>query len=755
MSTRSLTTKRFAYGSARTILFVTCFAAIFFAAAYAVRPLRAGDLPRDAGALVLLDRDGAQLGTVLGRDDRHTFAIPLAAMGRWFPLALIAAEDSRFRFDGPVDPIAAARAIASGVFRRRMPAGASTIDMQLARTLQTMPHGPRGQLAETILAARLDSGMSKDDILAAYGNRAPMGANVYGVEAAARTYFGIDASQLDLAQSATLAALPNAPTELDPYAHASQLHARVRYVLHRMRALGDITADDERAALGETLGLRPRTSDLVAPHFCFFQAARTPPGVDRVRTTIDARLQRFVEVQLRTVVGSLAGNAVHQAAAIVIENRTGAVRAYAGSVAYDDVDGGRNDGVQALRQPGSALKPFLYELALERRAIRPYDILADVPTAYALPDARLYAPVDYSTRFLGPVRPRIALADSLNVPAVRVLEKTGVSTFLDRLRALGFEHLTKDANYYGLGLTLGGGEVTLWELARAYLTMERGGIPAELETVEGKFASPGSAPRAPEWAEVTDVLADANARAASFGVNSILALPYAVAVKTGTSSDYRDTWTAGFSRDYTVAVWVGNFDGRPMRGISGVTGAGPIWSRIMQKLHENGDPPAFDPPRGWRRTAVCSQAPRLWAPGCARADEWLDARDLATLARLGERDQHPKLGTEFDAWLAMQPAARANAQGARILSPHDGDTFVADDRGTSTIDVTVASADRSRASLRLDGAPLRRTGDAYVAHLSLGRHVLRLRAPDGRAQTTVDVVGAPIVRREGFTLTRR
>jgi penicillin-binding protein 1C len=705
----------------------------------------------------LLDRGGAPLGTVLGRDDRHTFAIPLSRMGRWFAPALVAAEDERFFWHGAVDPIAAVRALARGVLARTMPAGASTIDMQLARTLEALPHGWRGQLAETLLATRIDAGMSKDEILSAYANRAPMGANVYGVEAAARTYFGIAAADLDLAQSATLAALPNAPTSLDPYAHPAALHARTLYVLARMRAAGAIDAEQERAAASESLDLRPLANTLVAPQFCFFQAARTPADVSRVRTTIDASLQRFVEEQLRDVVARLAPNDVHQAAAIVIDNRTAAVRAYAGSVAYDDIDAGRNDGVQALRQPGSALKPFLYELAMEKRAIRPYDILADVPTAYAIPDARLYAPVDYSTRFLGPVRPRIALADSLNVPAVRVLERTSVPAFLDRLHALGFTHLDRSADYYGLGLTLGGGEVSLWELARAYLALERDGVPTDLVTVEGD--APASTDvrfaHAPEWAEVTDIIADPHARAASFGVNSILALPYAAAVKTGTSSDFRDTWTVGFSRDYTVAVWVGNFDGRPMHEISGVTGAGPIWSRIMRHLHEASDPPSFDPPRGWRRAAICTTVPRLWTRDCARADEYLDAQDVATLRALALRDPHPKLGPEFDAWLAAQPPNRRDEQGARILFPRDGDTFVADDRGGATIDVTIASPDRTHATLLVDGRVLARSGDAYVARLARGAHALRFHTPMGDVREVVYVVAPQRPAHDAFSLTRR
>lgn len=737
-------------------------AAVLFAAGWALRPLRAAELPVDAGALVLEARDGTPLGTVLGRGDRHTFAVPLARIAPSFLAALVAVEDARFFAHGAIDPLATLRAAALSLPRGEAPAGASTIAMQLARTLERMPPGLAGKLAESVLAARLERGMTKAEILEAYANRAPMGANLYGVEAAARTYLGIPAAQLDLAQSALLAALPNAPSRLDPYRHAGRLHERARFVLARMRALGSIDAETERAAASEEPALRPPDAALTAAQFCFFQAARTPPGIARVRTTIDPELQRFVEVQLRTVVGALAAHDVRQAAALVVDNRTAEVLAYAGSIGYDDDAEGRNDGVRALRQPGSALKPFLYELAFERRAIRPYTILPDVPTSYAIPGAELYVPVDYSQRFLGPVRARIALADSLNVPAVRVLERTGVPVFLDRLHALGFGHLDRDAAYYGLGLTLGGGEVSLWELARAYTALASDGVVRDLVTTRdapsraAPWSPPGAASFAhrPEWAEVAGILADRHARAASFGVDSILALPYDAAVKTGTSSDYRDTWTAGFTRAYTVAVWVGNFDGHAMRGVSGVTGAGPIWSRIVRRLHERREPAALAPPHGWQRRAICTTEPRFAGSDCTPAEEWLDRGDIGSLAFATARKPRPGLGPEYDAWLAAQPLAVRSAGGARILSPREGDVFVAPPRSGERIDVLVASADAAHAELRLDGRRVLRQAGVFVVPLALGSHELTLLAREGVVRTHYVVIARGPRGRAGFTLTR-
>jgi penicillin-binding protein 1C len=376
--------------------------------------------------------------------------------------------------------------------------------MQLARMLDPVSRSLAGKVQEIWLSWRLVAGMNKDEILSSYINRLPMGGNIYGVEAAARTYFSIPANDLNLAQASLLAAIPNNPTYFDPLQHYQRLKQRQKYVLNRMVQDGYITRSQAERGYAEEISFQSRQRGIIAaPHFLFWLASQqstppiTPPPTpprkqggaksvrnsSPIRTTIDRRLQQFVEAQVQQVLSSLAANNVHDAAALVIDNHTGEVLAYVGSPDYfNEAKQGRNDGVQALRQPGSTLKPFLYELALEKGVIRPNTILADVPAHYAIPGAKLYSPTDYTKSFLGPVRVRVALANSLNVPAVRVLEKVGVQTFLDRLHQLRFEHLNQSAEYYGLGLTLGSGEVSLWELARAYVTMARVGEAAPLLT---------------------------------------------------------------------------------------------------------------------------------------------------------------------------------------------------------------------------------------------------------------------------------
>jgi penicillin-binding protein 1C len=614
------------------------------------------------GSVTYTDRSGVVLGTVLGAGSDRAVSVPLHAVSPRFLQAIVAAEDARFWRHGAVDVRALLRAARDYAIFGEARSGGSTITMQLARLIHPVPSTIHGKLAQIAVAEGISIRSSKAAVLEAYVNRAPMGGNLYGVEAAARTYFGEPAADLDLAQAALLAAIPNDPDHLAPGADWSALRRRQHFILERMAGLGEITRGQAGSAFAETLSVRPRELGIAdAPHALFYLYRNAGAGGGRVRTTLDRSLQRFVAAQTEDVVGALHDFHVTDAAALVVDNSSGDVLAYVGSPDYfSDSVLGRNDGVQALRQPGSSLKPFTYELALERGAIRSTTILADTPAAYALPNGTLYQPQDYSGRFSGPVRVRYALANSLNAPAVQVLSKLGVDGLLSRLHELGFTHLDRPASYYGLGLTLGGGEVSLWELVQAYSAMARGGQLLPLHLAAGGDAPAQVVGESPYWQLITDILADPHARAKSFGVGSVLQMPFPAAVKTGTSSDFRDTWTVGFTRDYTVGVWVGNFDGTPMRGVSGVTGAGPLWNRIMLHLYESSDEPAaFTSPRGFVRVPICATTGVAPARGtqCAIVKEWVRREDVAVVER--------PLPRSLDA-----------TGGLQIVFPHDGDVFV-------------------------------------------------------------------------------
>ena len=729
-------------------MWLALLAVVLAAVAFADRPIGPRAFGDGVNALTFEDRNGVALGTVLARDTEHAVRVPLARVSPRFLTAILAVEDARFaRHDG-VDPVALARAAWQLARTGHVVSGGSTITMQVARLRYGLPRTFVGKIGELVLARRIEAGTSKGAILEAYVNRLPMGGDLTGVEAGARTYFGTPASELDLAHAAFLAALPNDPVRLDPYAHRAALEARRRAVLARMVLTGAVSAEDAARAAAERIDVLPRSDGIAAaPHLLFRLAGGVPAGATRVRTTIDGELQAFAENAVQQVVGGLSERRARDGAAIVLDNRDGAIVAYVGSADYFARAGaGKNDGVVALRQPGSTLKPFLYELAFERRSVRPTTILADVPTTYGLPFSRAYSPGDYSERFAGPVRARIALADSLNLPAVRALSGVGVPVFLDRLRALGFAHLTKDADHYGLGLALGDGEVTLEELAGAYAAIANGGRPVRVHALADAHAARADAARvgtAAEWALVTDVLADAHARARAFGVASLLRTSFPSAVKTGTSSDFRDTWTVGFTRDYTVAAWVGNFDGAPMQRVSGVTGAAPLWNRIIRHVAEKAPPPAFSPPRGYVRKRMCATTGVRPTRDCdSVVGEWLDARDLTAW------NAPPRaLDRSYDGWLAAQPPHHGDA--LRIVAPHDGDVFVA----APGARITVIARGAFRPAWQLNGSRIAAREARWTLPLSRGRWTLRARDGEHDDAVTFTVGDAPrYTRRAGFTM---
>ncbi len=685
-------------------------------------PIRAVDLTQDHSAVEFSDRHGLPLGTILTRDQEHTAVVALEQVSPTFVQAILSAEDQRFYQHGPLDLRAVGRSLLEAAQAREIVSGASTITMQLARMLEPAPRTLAHKTSEVWLSWRLAAGMSKDEVLMAYINRLPMGSNIYGVEAAAQVYFGIPAAELNLAQASLLAALPNDPVDLDPYFHWGSLKRRQGYVLSRMVADDILSPQQAQRVAAESVDLQPRSQGIqAAPHFLFWLAEQLPDvHPAKLQTTLDLPLQNFVQAQVQQIVESLVTKQVNQAAALVLDNKTGEVLAYVGSPDYFAQTAlGRNDGVQALRQPGSTLKPFLYQLALETRTIKPNSILADVPTRYPIPGAKVYSPVDYSEKFHGPVRVRAALANSLNIPAVKVLEKVGVPTFLNRLHDLGFVHLNESADYYGLGLALGSGEVNLWELARAYLTLARGGYPIELAAIKADsllrseigHSTVTSLPPSPTWNLIRDMLSDPYARSLSFGVDSVLNLPFPAAVKTGTSSDFRDTWTVGFTRNYTVATWAGNFSGEPMRQVSGVTGAAPLWQRILLHLHEKQDPQNFPPLTDWEKRPICAISGRKPTADCkAVVEEYFAPADLAEYARSAETPF--QLPPEYDEWLASQPEAALTAGELRILTPREDAYFVAAEGARLAFKIAAPAGET--VEWRLNGRLLENTAEREI-----------------------------------------
>jgi penicillin-binding protein 1C len=611
-------------------------------------PVHAADIP-PFHSLKIKDRHDILLQEVRCRDGRSE-PVGLKKISAHFIKALIAAEDRRFYEHDGVDWKAAARAAIQNMLPRHQRSGASTITLQLAKMLEPGPRTLGKKLHEVRLAYRLEAGMTKNEILEQYISRLPFGNQLYGIESASRTYFRKPAADLSLAQATLLAAIPNAPSELDPYKKIEQVRSRQAFILNRMKALRSITSEDRQLALGEIITVHEPERPRLAPHFIRRLLSSLPGTASTVKTTLDSGLQRAVEQQARDVLFELKGRVVSNAAVLVLDNRNGEVLAYAGSADFDNrAAEGQNDGIQALRQPGSTLKPFIYGLALER-GMTPATLLQDLEVHFATPVGD-FSPQNYSRQFHGPVRLREALANSLNVPAVRVTAELGPDAVLKRLREYGFGSLSADAEHYGVGLALGDGEVTLYELTRAYMALARGGslVPvreqapavSQKRRVQRELAIRVSSPEAVYL--ITSILKDPYARATEFGPDSVLRMPFPCAVKTGTSRNYRDNWAMGYTRNYTVGVWVGNFNGVPMQQVAGVSGAGPLFHRVMLMLHDKAAPQDFEQPKGLVEVEVCALSGKKRGPDCPHGVNELFLSSSLEKSGLAPCDVHRRL----------------------------------------------------------------------------------------------------------------
>ncbi|MCA9624438.1 MAG: penicillin-binding protein 1C [Myxococcales bacterium] len=540
----------------------------------------------------IVDRDGAllrELPTSIGARGR---SLPLDAMGDRLVVATLASEDARFYEHGGVDGRAVLRAVAQNLRHRRIVSGASTITQQLVKLLDTegKPPGERRDLEvkvrEAARAQNLEASLDKPAILEAYLNRLSYGRGLVGPATAAEAYFGVSPRDLSWAQASFLAVLPRAPSHLDPYRHPERGRKRQRVLLAALLEDGLLSEADYQRAIAEPIEPLPMRHPFAAPHLTEALVAGAHGGLSEgtvTHTTLDGALQRDLEGLVDTHRTRLLRAEAKGAAVVVIDNTSGEVLAYVGNADFAEASAGQVDMVRALRQPGSTLKPFVYALAFER-GLQPAALLADVPTRFGERDGS-YAPKNFDGRFLGPIPAREALAGSLNVPAVRLMSELPRGALLDRLRALGVTSLERDADHYGLALALGSGEVSLLELAGAYVALARGGRPIALRVTGEAAAKDAGEPviDPAAVAAVSDALSDPVARIRGLGGRGPFDIGFPVAVKTGTSSGYRDTWAVGYTHERTVAVWVGNADGAPTHELTGGSGAGPLFADAMRR----------------------------------------------------------------------------------------------------------------------------------------------------------------------------
>ncbi len=716
-----------------------------------------GPVPR----LVLLDRHGLPLRATRADEGSRGGWTPLADLDPKILQAFLAVEDRRFYDHHGVDLRALARALRDDLRARAVVAGGSTITMQLARLLRGTPRTFAGKLSQLLWALRLDAHLDKQTILEQYLNRVPLGQGTAGVTAAAELYFGTDPRSVSLGQAALLGALAHAPSRDNPFAAPTRARARRSAALARMQALGYARGEDVGRATAEPVLRHDPGSPFLAPHFTTqilqwaARGGRPPSG--EWRTTLDLDLQTALEAEVRHTVDVLRDKGVAHAAVVVLDDPSGDILAWVGSPDFFADTSGQVDMVVSPRQPGSALKPFLYGLAFDR-GVTPATVLPDLPRTYQT-TLGPYRPRNYDRQFHGPVRARDALGSSYNVPAVELAERLGVSSLLATLHEAGFASLDHSAEYYGLGLSLGNGDVTLLELANGYRALANGGVwkPVRWKAAGGEAPEGGATAGTPTErrmmsrqaaALVLDILSDPVARLPSFGVETPLDLPFPAAAKTGTSRHFTDNWAVAATAGFTVAVWVGNFNGRPMQGVGGITGAGPLLHRAALLVAQRYPPGVLSTPAqaGAVPIRICRLSGLRAGPDCPPMTEWFVPGTEPATPCDWHRGGRVELPAQYAEWAADAPhapgpgpaigaTATTAAAGFRILSPQNGDRYTfpvgADPRYTTIALRATEAGEGSRVRWFVDGREWREARWRLVP----GRHTVR--AVNGRGASDV------------------
>lgn len=560
--------------------------------------------------------------------------IPLVSIPKQMQEATIAIEDKDFYKHGAIDFRGIFRSLISIIIHKELQGG-STLTQQLVKnSLLTPERTILRKIKEVILSFATEAIYSKDKILEMYLNQIPYGGTAYGIEAASQTFFGKGARNLDIAESALLAGLPEAPTTNSPFgSHPEFAKQRQEAILNKMYEQRYITKKQEDAAIKETLKFQKFASNISAPHFVLYikdllikkyGEKMVGEGGLNVITSLDSKIQDFAQNTVSENVSKLKGYHVANGASMVTNPATGEILAMVGSKDYFDsqIDGNVNIAL-ALRQPGSSIKPINYAVGLIEGYTGATPFI-DAPVCFPTNQGKQYCPVNYDGKWHGVEQMRYALGNSINIPAIKMLKVNGIANMIATASAMGITTFNDSPDRYGLSLTLGGGEVTMLDMSQAYGVFANGGYKINIHPIlkitdsHGKILDEYKPPASPIFGKkvlpegvsfiISDILSDNNARLAEFGPNSSLKIAnQAVSAKTGTTNDFRDNWTFGYTPDYVVGAWVGNNDNTPMNNLaSGITGAAPIWHDIMTFLLKDLPPHPLSRPPSVIQKKVCS-----------------------------------------------------------------------------------------------------------------------------------------------------
>ena len=643
----------------RFLLFVILFLVAFLVYIFYDLP-SIKSLPENLNqpSVSITDRNGRLLYEILPAEGGRNAALAVENIPQCMKDATIAVEDKNFYQNSGVDVVGIIRAVWINLRGGETLSGGSTITQQVARTLllsdEATERTLRRKLRETVLAWQLTRAYSKDEILALYLNQIYYGGMAYGVEAASQTYFGKPASELLLPECALLAGLPQTPGVYNPFTNPDLALERQRVVLGLMEKNGFITSAERMEAENSPLSYNPEPYPIEAPHFIWMikdqldelfasgQLSSTQTLV--IRTTLDLDMQHLAEGIIKRRIaafkpkdGEINRN-VNNAALVVIDPHSGEVLTLVGSADYFDssIFGALNMAV-ARRQSGSAFKPIIYAAALNPNQAHPLtaaSTLMDVAHTFTTKDGQPYKPVNYDGREHGFVSVRESLASSLNVPAVLTLQTVGIENVIALANQLGIHSLDAPQNY-DLSLALGGGQMSLLELSRAYATLANNGMYTGSRLILDIKDADGNLLYSPEknaalqtidprvaWL-ISDILSDDHSRSTGFGINSILKIDRTAAVKTGTTTNFHDNWTIGYTPDLLVGVWVGNSDYQAMHDVTGLTGAAPIWAETMRSILQGRPDKIFERPNGLLSLEVCDLSGLLPTDNCPHIKtEW-------------------------------------------------------------------------------------------------------------------------------------
>jgi len=602
----------------------------------------------------IFDRNGKLLFEFYS--DKRRMSVPLSKIPDNLKKATLSIEDANFYHHAGFDIKGIIRGLYRTLFKKRLQGG-STITQQLVKNALLTPERTWSRkIKEAILTVATEVIYNKDQILEMYFNQTPYGGTLWGAQAAASGIFNKDVANLDLAEAALIAGLPGSPTQYSPFSHPEAAKNRQEMVLKRMEELGYINKDQREAAEKETLNFYINRNSILAPHFVFYVKDKlienygektVNEGGLKIRTTLDLDLQAYTETAIASEMAKLNKYHVTNGAALITEPKTGQILAMLGSKDYfsNDIDGKYNV-VTASRQPGSSIKPLNYAVGLETGKVTAASIFIDQPTCFGVENQKQYCPTNYGNHYFGVQSLRNSLANSLNIPAVKMIKLNGVETFIASASAMGISRF-KDPSQYGLSLTLGGGEVAMTDMAVAFGTLASTGIKQPLDSIlevtdrhgkklDGYEYTPGERVLSRETAFIIQqILSDDGARSMVFGKGSMLNIKGhpEVAVKTGTTNDLRDNWTIGYTTDYVVLTWVGNNDNSKMSGVvSGTTGAAPIWNKIMTQILKDKPKKEASMPAGIVSLPVCNLTGQL-APdgGCDSHMEYFKKEFVPTV----------------------------------------------------------------------------------------------------------------------------